>query len=83
MTAIAIFTDAIQLLPTLTLPLELGQNVELNTLSTHGLIIMAEIPNVDILSNMQTGWTDFIQSGKAGASVIGLVIGYMIRGITK
>jgi hypothetical protein len=82
MTAIAIFTEAIQLLPNL--PWELGQNVELNsTLSTHGFVIMAEIPNVDILSNMQTGWTDFIQSGKAGASVIGLVVGYMIRGITK
>jgi hypothetical protein len=82
MTAIAIFTDAIQLLPNL--PWELGQNVELNsTLSTQGLVIMAEIPNVDILSNMQTGWTDFIQSGKAGASAIGLVMGYMIRGITK
>jgi hypothetical protein len=82
MTVIAIFTDAIQLLPNL--PWELGQHVELNsTLSTHGLVIMAEIPNVDILSNMQTGWTDFIQSGKAGASVIGLVAGYMIRGITK
>jgi hypothetical protein len=82
MTAIAIFTDAIQLLPNL--PWELGQNVELNsTLSTQGLVLMAEIPNVDILSNMQTGWTDFIQSGRAGASVIGLVAGYMIRGITK
>jgi hypothetical protein len=82
MTTIAIFTDAIQLLPNL--PWELGQYVELNsTFSTHGLVIMAEIPNVDILSNMQTGWTDFIQSGKAGASVIGLVMGYMIRGITK
>jgi hypothetical protein len=82
MTAIAIFTDAIQLLPNL--PWELGQNIDLNsTLSTHGLVIMAEIPNVDILTNMQTGWTDFIQSGKAGASVIGLVAGYMIRGITK
>jgi hypothetical protein len=83
MTAIAIFTDAIQLLPALSLSWELGQNVELATFSTQGLVIMAEIPNVDILSNMQTGWTDFIQSGKAGASVIGLVVGYMIRGITK
>jgi hypothetical protein len=82
MTAISIFTDAIQLLPNLSW--ELGQHVELNsTISTQGLVIMAEIPNVDILSNIQTGWTDFIQSGKAGASVIGLVAGYMIRGITK
>jgi hypothetical protein len=82
MTAIAIFTDAIQLLPNLLG--ELGQKLEFNsTISTHGLVLMAEIPDVDILSNMQTGWTDFIQSGKAGASVIGLVAGYMIRGITK
>jgi hypothetical protein len=82
MSVITIVTDVIQLFPAL--PLELVHNVELNsTLSTHGLVIMAEIPNVDILSNMQTGWTDFLQSGKAGASVIGLVAGYMIRGITK
>jgi hypothetical protein len=82
MSVITIGTDLIQLFPALTL--ELGHNLELNsTLSTHGLVIMAEIPNVDILSNMQTGWTDFLQSGKAGASVIGLVAGYMIRGITK
>jgi hypothetical protein len=82
MSVITIVTDVIQLFPAL--PLELGRNIELNsTLSTHGLVIMAEIPNVDILSNMQTGWTDFLQSGKAGASVVGLVTGYMIRGITK
>ena len=82
MSVMTIGTDVIQLLPALIL--ELGHNVELNsTLSTHGLVIMAEIPNVDILSNMQTGWNDFLQSGKAGVAVVGLVMGYMIRGITK
>jgi hypothetical protein len=77
MSAIAIVTDLVQLFPTL--PLELGTNLDLH--STYG--IFAQVPNVDILTNLQTGWTDFIQTGKAGAAVVGLVLGYMIRGITK
>jgi hypothetical protein len=50
--------------------------------TTHVLVI-AQFQNVDILSNIQTGWTDFLQTGKAGALVVGLVVGYMIRGITR
>ncbi len=82
MSAMAIVTDLVQLFPAL--PLELGTNFDLHsTLSTHGLIILAEVPNVDILGNIQSAWTDFLQTGKAGASVVGLVLGYMIRGMTK
>jgi hypothetical protein len=74
-------TDMIQLVPML--PLDFGTSSALHApLFTHGLII-AQFQNVDILGNIQAGWTDFLHSGKAGASVIGLVLGYMIRGMTK
>jgi hypothetical protein len=50
--------------------------------TTHGLVF-AQFQNVDILGNMQTGWADFLQSGKAGTFTIGLVLGYVVRGITR
>jgi hypothetical protein len=52
-------------------------------LSTHGLIIAEQFQNVDILSNIQNGWNDFLRTGKAGVLAIGLVMGYMVRGITS
>jgi hypothetical protein len=52
-------------------------------ISTHGLVLAQQFQNVDIIANIQTGWTDFLQTGKAGALAIGLVMGYMIRGITR
>ncbi len=51
-------------------------------LTTHGLVL-AQFQNVDILGNIQNGWTDFLQSGKAGTFTIGLVLGYVVRGITR
>ena len=68
MSVMSIVTDLIQL--SSALPLE------------HGLIL-AQFQNVDILGNIQMGWADFLQTGKASAAVIGLVLGYMIRGITR
>lgn len=58
----------------------LSMPLELTDIS--GLII-AQFQNVDILVNIQNGWNDFLQTGKAGALTVGLVMGYMIRGITK
>jgi hypothetical protein len=52
-------------------------------LSTHGLIVAEQFQNVDILGNMQNGWNDFLRTGKAGVLAIGLVMGYMVRGITS
>ena len=51
--------------------------------STHGLILAQQFQNVDILGNIQSGWADFLQSGKAGTFTIGLVLGYVVRGITR
>jgi hypothetical protein len=52
-------------------------------LTNHGLVLAQQFQNVDLMGNMQTGWADFLQSGKAGTLAIGLVMGYMIRGITR
>jgi hypothetical protein len=49
----------------------------------HGLVLAEQFQSTDILGNIQAGWTDFLQTGKAGTLAIGLVMGYMIRGITK
>ncbi len=37
----------------------------------------------DILANIQQAFENFMKSGQAGAATIGLVAGYVIRGITK
>jgi hypothetical protein len=49
----------------------------------HGLVLAQQFENVDILGNIQNGWKDFLQSGKAGTFTIGLVLGYVVRGITR
>ena len=59
--------------------LKIGTNLNI---TTHELVL-AQFQNVDILGNMQAGWTDFLQSGKAGTFTIGLVLGYVVRGITR
>ncbi len=51
--------------------------------TTHGLVLAQQMQNVDLMANIQNGWTDFLQTGKAGALAVGLVMGYMIRGITR
>jgi hypothetical protein len=50
--------------------------------TTHGLVI-SQFQTVDILGNIQNGWTDFLQSGKAGTFATGLVLGYVVRGVTR
>ena len=79
--AMTIDSSSIQLL----LPLiTIGTNLHVRfDFFSHGLVLAQQFQNVDLMGNMQTGWTDFLQSGKAGTLAIGLVIGYMIRGITR
>ncbi|WP_295620710.1 hypothetical protein [Chamaesiphon sp. GL140_3_metabinner_50] len=68
------------LLPLMTI----GTNLQIQfDLTTHGLVLAQQFQNTDLMGNMQTGWTDFLQSGKAGVLAIGLVVGYMVRGITR
>lgn len=37
----------------------------------------------DILANIQNAFQNFLNSGQAGAMTIGLVVGYVVRGITR
>ena len=68
--SIKLFTPAV---------IEIGTNLDI---TTHGLVL-AQFQNVDILGNMQAGWNDFLQSGKAGTFTIGLVLGYVVREIGR
>ncbi len=51
--------------------------------ATHGLFLAEQFQSVDLMANIQNGWSDFLQTGKAGALAVGLVMGYTIRGITR
>lgn len=63
--------------------LSLSIDIDRLDLTTHGLVLAEQFQNVDILGNIQNGWNDFLQSGKAGTFTIGLVLGYVVRGITR
>jgi hypothetical protein len=63
---------------------EIGTNLQIQLdITNHGLVLAEQFQNVDILGNIQSGWTDFLQTGKATTFVVGLVLGYMVRGITR
>jgi hypothetical protein len=51
--------------------------------SAHGLILAQQFGNIDLVANLQAAWMDFLQTGKAGALTVGLVFGYMVRGMTR
>jgi hypothetical protein len=63
--------------------LSLSIDLDRLKLTTDGLFLAQQFQNVDILSNIQNGWNDFLQSGKAGTFTIGLVLGYVVRGVTR
>jgi hypothetical protein len=79
---VTIDPNSIQLVsPTL---VNIGANLQIHFETvTHGLVLAEQFQNTDILGNIQTGWADFLQTGKAGTLAVGLVMGYMIRGITR
>jgi hypothetical protein len=49
--------------------------------------LLAQAPNsdidTDILAKIQVSFKNFLESGQAGAMTIGLIFGYVVRGITK
>jgi hypothetical protein len=55
----------------------------LNSLNSILLQVDPKYLQTDVLANIQQAFNNFLQSGQAGAAVIGLIAGYMIRGITK
>jgi hypothetical protein len=74
--------NSIQLVPLAMMEMDTNLQIQLD-MATQGLVLAQQFQNTDILGNIQTGWTDFLQTGKAGALAVGLVMGYMIRGITR
>jgi hypothetical protein len=80
--ALTLNIHSIQLTPPTMMEIGTSSNGQLNV-NTHGLVLAQQFQNTDILGNIQSGWTDFLQTGKAGTLAIGLVMGYMIRGITR
>lgn len=45
-------------------------------------MLAQQINNSDLLGDFQKAFNNFIQSGQAWALLIGLILGYMIRGLT-
>jgi hypothetical protein len=39
--------------------------------------------DTDILAKIQVSFKNFLESGQAGAMTVGLIFGYVVRGITK
>ena len=79
---LSIHTTPIQLFSPLLMEISTYFHVQFEPI-TQGLVLAEQFQNTDILGNIQSGWTDFLQTGKAGTLAIGLVLGYMIRGITR
>lgn len=82
LTTMSIDLSLIQLFaPTI---IDIGTNLHTQfELTTHGLVLAQQFQNTDLMANFQTGWNDFLHTGKAGVLAIGLVLGYTIRGITS
>lgn len=54
----------------------------LRSLHIDSTILAQQISNSDILGDFQKAFNNFIQSGQASALLIGLILGYVIRGLT-
>lgn len=46
-------------------------------------ILAQTVTDPNVLGQMQTAFQNFVQSGQVWAMVIGLVIGYVVRGMTS
>ena len=42
-----------------------------------------EITEVDVIGNMEDSWYNFVDSGQAWALLLGLLIGYIFKGLTS
>jgi hypothetical protein len=45
-------------------------------------VVLAQFEDIDILADMVNLWNTFIESGQVWALIIGLVVGYFLRGLT-
>ncbi|HBE19521.1 MAG TPA: hypothetical protein DEA78_17170, partial [Cyanobacteria bacterium UBA11159] len=57
---------------------------ELNSqISIDWLVLAQNVTDPDVLGQMQRAFNNFIQSGQVWAFGIGLVVGYVFRGMTS
>jgi predicted GNAT family acetyltransferase len=54
-----------------------------NHLSLDWLVLAQDVSNVNILNDMQKAWGNFVQTGQIWALLIGIAIGYFLRGFTS
>lgn len=47
------------------------------------IVLAQNITNPDVVGQMQKTWNHFVQTGQIWALLIGLVIGYIFRNLTK
>jgi hypothetical protein len=73
--------DLIQFSPAAVI--EIGSNLHWQfDAANHGLVLAEQFQSTDLLGNIQTGWDDFLKTGKAGVLAVGLVMGYALRSMT-
>lgn len=54
----------------------------LGDLHINWTLLAQQIGDSDLLGDLQKAFNNFIESGQVWALIIGLIIGYMIRGLT-
>ncbi|MBE9124636.1 hypothetical protein IQ257_03530 [Coleofasciculus sp. LEGE 07092] len=52
-------------------------------LSVHWLVLAQTIEDPDVLGQIQGAFKNFVESGQVWAFLIGLVIGYIFRGMSS
>ena len=73
--------EIITLLPNIIHAHEIGWQMAWN-LPVDLTLIAQIIQDSDLLGNVQKSFSNFIESGQVWALLIGLIIGYMVRGLT-
>lgn len=51
-------------------------------LTDHQIVIAQQIPQTDLMGDMQKAFNNFVKTGQAWAFLIGLVLGYMLKAFT-
>jgi hypothetical protein len=52
-------------------------------LSNDWLVLAQSVQDPEVLTRIQDAWSNFISTGQVWALIIGLIIGYLFRGITS
>lgn len=68
--------------PDFTSFLTASSEVEVISLQGNSTAVLAQFDDVDVLADIVNLWNTFIESGQVWALIIGLIIGYFLRGLT-